>query len=97
MTNLARLWILTLNIGKADNLAGILQLAVSQTHELLLQEVALGQEELYNIVNSGGYNATQSKGKSALGIAVLTHETLVEVQVEIPEADCQQACWISGV
>ena len=42
MTDLVRILILTLNIEKADNLAGILQLAVPQAHLLLLQEVALG-------------------------------------------------------
>ena len=56
---------MTLNIGKDDNLAGILQLAVPQAHVLLLQEVTLSQEDLNNLVTSRG------TGLRSLGVKVL--------------------------
>ena len=97
MTDPARIRILTLNIGKDNNLAGILQLANPQAHVLLLQEVALDQEGIDNIASSRGYKATLSRGEGALGVAILTHESLTDTQVETLEAGRLQACYTSGI
>ena len=76
MTTNARIRILSLNTGRADNLGGVFQLVSSRIHIILLQEIVMSQEQLENIVQGRGFKAVVSSGEGMLGVGVLIHESL---------------------
>jgi len=96
MATNARIRILSLNTGRADNLGGVLQLVNGTIHIILLQEIVMSQEQLENTVQGRGYTAVVSRGEGMLGIGVLVHESLSGAWVENLHPGRLQACWVGG-